>query len=1100
MHLNGNIATIPNLIIKRDGQIVSFDESKITSALSRCFGAIHRTPEIPLDDLSRRVVSVVSARYDMPTVENVQDTVEIILQSVGEYQAAKAYILYRADHERLREERPIPADVRIAFDESARYFPTALQQFQFYDKYSRFDYTLGRRETWIETVNRATDYLVELSNGALDSGVYDQIHSGILEMRAMPSMRLLAMAGPAARRNNLAIYNCSYGPVDSLDMFVEGLIISMSGCGVGFSVERQYVENLPRVVRQRQQKPIQHTIEDSSEGWADSLRFGLELWFAGGDVSFDYSQIRPAGAPLKTKGGRASGPEPLRKMLQFVRSRILARQGSVLRPLDAHDIMCAIGNAAVAGGVRRTAMISLFDYDDHEMKHSKDGDFSRDNNQRWNANNSAVWPNGGPTQIEFARQFLEMAESGRGEPGIFNRENAQNSRPVRRKWAVFGGNPCVTGNTWVMTQEGARQVVDLESVAHSAMIDGELHQTTAAGFWQNGIKEVFKVETSEGYSLRATANHPILNHRGEWVKVMDLRPGDKIRLHNHRGIDWDGDGIFEEGWMLGSLVGDGTFNNDTSAKLCYWGEHRGFMLNQALAFLRKTVGHPSGHEGHEILERNTCEVSSTKLANLAADYGIYRGNKRLNPFVEQTSREFYQGFLRGFFDADGTVIGTQQKGVSVRLSQVDLGNLETVQRMLLRLGIASAIYKNRTDAGYKLLPDGRGGEKDYYCQPLHELVIANDNLFVFAEIVGFSKPDKKERLETKLSAYKRTPNKEKFIATISTIVPDGIEAVYDCSVPGINAFDANGFYVHNCGEINLPPYSFCNLSNVPARSHDTLETLIEKVRLATIMGTIQSTATNFPGLRPIWRQNCEDERLLGVDITGQLDSPITQDAKVLAKLKQVAIETNQEFAARLGINQSAAITCVKPSGNSSVLLDTSPGIHARHAPYYIRNVRISTHSPLFQVMRDAGTPMDPDNGQTPEDATTWVVHFPVKSPDGAIVKRDLSAIAQCEIWLRNKINWTEHNPSATITYKPDEIIDLMAWVWEHREKIGGLSFLPIDDAQYDQMPYVEITAEEYERLADAFPVVDFSKIWRYEESDLTEAAQELACVSGACNL
>ena len=736
---------MPTSIVKRDGRLVDFDIGRIESALTRCFASLDREPRTPVSELAQRVVNIVAARrLDPPTVEGVQDIVEMVLQAAGEFEAAKRYILYRAQHAKEREQRPVPDEIRQAFAESDRYFPTPLQRFQFFDKYSRFNYELGRRETWIETVDRSVDFLHELAGSRLPAETYERIRRAILEMRAMPSMRLLAMAGPAARRNNVTIYNCSYQPVDSIDSFTEALLISMSGCGVGYSVESRYVENFPRIRRQNGTDPSIFTVEDSAEGWAEALRTGLETWFEGGDVRFDLSLLRQSGAPLRTKGGRASGPEPLRAMLEFVRARILARQGSFLRPLDAHDVMCAVGNAAVSGGVRRTAMISLFDYDDEEMRLCKSGDFERDNNQRWNANNSAVWTEGGLTQVEFARHFLDMVQSGRGEPGIFNRQMATSMRPARRAAAAFGTNPC--------------------------------------------------------------------------------------------------------------------------------------------------------------------------------------------------------------------------------------------------------------------------------------------------------------------------------------------------------------------GEIILRPWQFCNLTAAVARQGDTFESLNEKVEIATIIGTIQSMATHFPGLRSQWKENCEEERLLGVDITGQMDSPIAQEAEVKDRLLANAIEVNKQTARALGINQSAAISCVKPSGNSSQLLDCSSGLHARWAPYYIRNIRVASHSPIFKVMRDAGVPMDPENGQLAQNANTWVIHFPVKAPDGAITRNDRSALEQCEYWLQNKLHWTEHNPSVTITYRPEEMIDLMKWVWDHRDMIGGMAFLPAFDAQYAQLPYVEITRQEYERLAAEFPEVDFSKIYRYEEDDRTTAAQELACTAGVCEV
>ncbi len=745
-HSNGKIKlSLPKTIIKRDGREVAFEPQKITVAITKCFSALDREPETPITELTQRVVNIVSARYEKPNVENVQDIVEMVLQAAEEFDAAKAYILYRAEHAKLREERPIPTKVKKAFEASDKYFPTQLQKFQFFDKYSRFNYDLGRRETWVETVDRAVDYLKELSKNKLEKSVYSRIRKFVLEMKSAPSMRLLATAGDAAKRQNISIYNCSYLPVDSVDSFCEILLISMSGCGVGFSVESKYVENLPRVKRQIEGYiPDTFVIPDTTEGWVDALKRGMNTWLDGKDLKFDYTKIRPAGAVLKTKGGRASGPEPLKTLLDFTRARIMERQGSFLRPLDAHDMACMTGYAAVAGGVRRSAMISLFDWDDAEMRQAKSGDFERDNWQRWNANNSVVIPERGLTQAEFSRLMLDMFDSERGEPGIFNRPGALKFRPERRQPADFGSNPC--------------------------------------------------------------------------------------------------------------------------------------------------------------------------------------------------------------------------------------------------------------------------------------------------------------------------------------------------------------------GEINLRPYEFCNLSIAVAREDDTYDSLKEKVEVATIIGTIQTLATDFPGLRPEWKKNCEEERLLGVDITGQMDCPAVQDPSVMTRLRQVVIETNRKYAKKLGIRQAASTTCVKPSGNSSQLFNCSSGLHARWSPYYVRNVRVGAHTPMFKILKDTGVPMDPENGQDADNANTWVAHFPIKSPDGAKTRKSRSALEQCEYWLQNKIFWTEHNPSVTITYQPHEVLELMKWIWDHLDYIGGMTILPAMDAKYAQMPYEEIEKEEYDEFNAKFPKVDFSKLWRYEEEDYTKAAQELACTSGACEI
>jgi ribonucleoside-diphosphate reductase alpha chain len=473
------------------------------------------------------------------------------------------------------------------------------------------------------------------------------------------------------------------------------------------------------------------------------LRDGLWAWFTGYDIQFNFDDVRKAGTPLLTKGGRASGPDPLEKMLAFCRAKILSRQGKRLRPIDAHDMMCAIGQGAVSGGVRRTAMISLFDSDDVAMLYAKDGDFERANSQRWNANNTVVTVMDDP--IVFAEQFLSMLKGGRGEPGIFNPQAALATMPERR--------------------------------------------------------------------------------------------------------------------LIGS------------------------------------------------------------------DFGT-------NP----------------------------------------------------------------------------------------------------------------------------------------------------------------------CAEILLRSAQFCNLTSVVIRAGDQYQDLHDKVQMATILGTIQSLATNFPGLRPQWKTNCEEERLLGVSLDGQMDNAANMTDSVLWSCRQEAVRTNRQYAQILGINQSAAVTCVKPSGNSSQLLNAASGLHTRWAPYYIRNVRLSATSPLAHVLKDAGAPMSPENGDDPENPRTWVVSFPVKTPDGAVTRNDRSAVEQCEWWLKNKIQYTEHNPSVTITYLEEEVVELMAWVWKHRDKVGGMAFLPAFDAKYDQLPYVEITESEYQKRVSEFPDVDWAKVWRYETQDMSTASTTLACEGPICLL
>lgn len=898
---------------KRNGDIVPFDFEKIEHAVVKAAQAVAEVSAViatPPFDSSPIVDAVTDAirRLTVPvSVETIQDAVERALLAHGHRDVARAYMTFRDEKAAIRRRRPVSAATRAAFDEAATYFPTALQQFQFFDKYSRFNYALGRRETWIETVDRAVDFLVELTEattgqrrGEVVEWLRGEGREMMLRMEALPSMRLLAMAGEPVRRQNLAIYNCSAICVDDLQVWVEMLIISMSGCGVGFSVERKYIDKLPSVAMQTGRR-IDHVVVDSTEGWAEALRLGLQSWFVDGvDVRYDFNQVRPAGAPLKTKGGRASGPDPLRIMLLSIRNIILSRQGQRLRDTDAHTISCHVGQAAVQGGMRRTAMISLSDADSTGMARIKQGNYDP---VLWNANNSSVWHDG-VDDLTILRHFVEMDEGKNGERGIFSRDAAMATMPQRRR-AVWpqgvdaGTNPCQPGFATVLTPDGISTFDDIE---------------VGSTIWSGQ----------------------------RWTKV-----------------------------------------------------------------IRK----------------------------------IETGIKPVNVYMTHS----------------GEFIGTENHRVVCRGQKVEVRDADAID-----------------------------------CALWPREVPMTDNHYT-----GLSKD---------VADLTKVPP-EVFTQATYRVIPIGHHRVYDITVDAPeHTYWTGGLLVSNCGEIVLRSSGqLCNLSIAVARTDDTIASLSRKVKAAAIFGTVQATATNFPGLRPVWKENCDAERLLGVDINGQLDCPLFAKgpnsrltAAVYAAMRLAAVEQNNQTAAALGINASTAVTCVKPSGNSSTLLDCSPGLHPRHAAYYIRNVRVSSHSPVYKVLRDAGAPLSPENGQTAETATTWVCSFPCKAPDGATVKADETAIDQLERWLLCKRWYTEHNASVTVTYKPHELVEVAAWVAKHRDVVGGLSFLPYSGAAYEQMPYVEISREEYEARAAAFPVIDWSKLVYYEDRDLTTAAQELACAAGAC--
>ena len=757
--------TIPT-IIKRDGRIVPFDIEKVATAI---FKGMNTMQEGDMDD-ARTVAQQVYAELlrikkkfanFVPTVEGVQDVVELELMRSDYVKTAKHYVIYREERSKLRAQGvEIPENVRKLATDSQKYFKNALGEFVYYRSYSRWIDTEMRRETYIETVDRYISFMKENLGNKLKDAEYKDVRDAILNQHAMPSMRLLQFAGKPARNTNVCAYNCSFIAPESFQDLAEIMYISMCGTGAGWSVESTNAEKFPQIAMQTGEKLPVHVVPDSKEGWADALALGANTWASGKDIEFDFSLLRPEGARLKTMGGKSSGPAPLMRLLGFTRQIMFTRQGKRLRPIDLHDIICMIGDCVVSGGVRRSAMISLSDLGDDQIRDAKKGAFYVTHPHRMLANNSAVYINK-PTNEEFLKEWMALIESRSGERGIFNRGSLATTLPERR------------------------------------------------------------------------------------IKAL---------------------------------------------------------------------------------------------------------------------KEY-----KGYFDPSGKHI----------------------------------------------------------------------------------------------------------IGPIGT---------------------------NPCGEIILQSKQFCNLSEIVARAEDTEASLLKKMRVAVILGTYQSSLTNFPYLSKEWKEHCERERLLGVSITGQWDCPAVRKPEVMRKLKAEAIKVNKEFAKRFGIGESTAITCVKPSGTLSQTVDCSSGMHPRHSKYYIRRIRISATDSLFKMLKDQGVPYHPEVGQSAENATTYVLEFPVKAPSGSIFRDDLSGIQQLEYWKMVKENYTEHNPSITISVGNDEWIEVANWVYTNWDIVGGLSFLPREDAVYKLAPYESIDEKTYKELAKRMEHVDYSKIISYEKQNETDLKKELACVSGVCEI
>lgn len=750
-------------IEKRDTSLAKFDIERIIHAIHKAMQQVNEGSLEEAKAIANKVLVElvrIKRRFKkfVPTVEGVQDAVEKELMVGGYVETAKSYILYREKRaEERRHFREVPEHVKKLAEESQKYFRNKLSEFVYLRTYARWIEEENRRETWIETVDRYINFMRENLGDNLSSKEYSDIREAILNHEIMPSMRLLQFAGKAAKNTNVCAYNCSFLAPERLQDFGEAMYICMCGTGVGFSVESKNVQKLPQIEMQTGEKLPTFLIEDSKEGWCDALTFGLKTWFSGKDVDFDYSKLRPAGARLKTFGGKSSGPEPLRNLLDFARLKIFKRQGRRLSNLDAHDILCKIGEVVVSGGVRRSAMISLSDLDDADMRDAKKGQFYYTDPQRSMANNSAVY-DFQPSNAEFMDEWIALMKSGSGERGIFNRSGLLATLPERR---------------------------------------------TAL---------------------------------------------------------WEEDGLVKNGRIVG-------------------------------------------------------------------------------------------------------MIGTNP-----------------------------------------------------------------------------------------------------------------------------------------CGEIILQSKQFCNLSEIIARANDDEESLMRKMKLATILGTYQASLTNFSYLSKTWKKNCERERLLGVSITGQWDCKAVRKPEILQKLRAEAVRINKVYAKRFDINQSSCITCVKPSGTVSQTVDCASGMHARHSHYYIRRIRISATDALFKMLKEQGVPYHPEVGQHEDNATTFVLEFPVKAPKGAIVKDDISALEQLEHWKMVKLNYTEHNPSVTITVGEDEWISVANWVYSNWNIVGGLSFLPRSNHVYRLAPYEAIDKDRYERLVKQVENIDFSELVRHELFDETEVKAELACAGGACEL
>ena len=961
----------------------------------------------------------------------------------------------------------------------------ALSDYTFYSRYAQYLPEAKRRETWEEAVTRVFDmhrkkYNKQLLESAELKREFGFAESQVKKKRVLGAQRALQYGGDPILKRNERIYNCSSLLVDKPFAFQQVVWLLLAGCGVGFSVQKHHIAKLPRLVRKpKDAEVVKYVVSDTCEGWADAVGVLLSSYFEDGGsfpeykgkiVHFDFSEIRPKGSLIAGQF-KAPGPEPLKNGLEKINNLIVseffASDTVELRPIVAYDILMHSSDFVISGGLRRSATICLFSPDDDEMMKAKTGDWFIKNPQRGRSNNSVVLKRSDTKYEEFKEIFESIKHS--GEPGFFFCDDDYATTT----------NPCVTKDTTVLTSDGIRTVAELIDTQFTAVVDGKEYNTSKKGFWYTGTKQIFKLETAEGYSLRLTDNHKLLcvTETGEeiWKELKDIEIGDKVKLNNHEDYSWgdSNEREFQKGWLTGNLVGDGTFDS-TSAVLRYWNNEQ-ILKETAIEYLTKNFKTYQDFKG-STFNNITSITSSAFKEYLEKNFDIIAKDKTPNINIEKQSSKFLEGYVRGLFDADGSVQGNQEKGISIRLTQNNKDVLAQVQRILLRLGIASTIYEERRPEGWYSLPDGNGGMREYFCKALHELVISKKNIITYANRIGFSSTEKKEKLEQLIKQYKRNPYREKFVATVSNIKEDGVEDVYDVTVDDVHRFDANGIIAHNCVEIGFWPVlpngdsgvNFCNLTEINGKWCTDEEKFLQVCRASAIIGTLQAGYNEFPYLGKTTEEIVRHEALLGCSITGWMDNPdILFDEKILEKGAKEIKKMNEKIAKLIGINPAARLSCSKPAGSTSCVLKTASGIHPHHARRYIRRVQANKQEFPLQHFK-ANNPIAVEESVWSANNTDEVISFLCEVPSGSITKNQVDAVKLLESVKKAQKHWVlagnvperslhpkvTHNVSNTITVHDDEWDSVCDFIYENRQYFTGVSLLPASgDLDYTQAPF-----------------------------------------------
>ena len=960
-----------------------------------------------------------------------------------------------------------------------------LQNYTFVSKYARWLEDKNRRETWKEAVDRVRGMMHTKYDEFGISEDIDWAYDMMYKKKVLGSQRALQFGGDPILKRHAKIYNCTASYCDRPRFFQECFWLLLCGSGTGFSVQKHHVAKLPTLEHEiENDQAIKYVIDDSIEGWANALGVLLSSYFSkpveefkqykNSHIVFDYSNIRPKGSSLASGVGKAPGYEPLANGLEKIRAlldRCISNDQKKLRPIDAYDIVMHSSDAVLSGGVRRSASLALFSPDDDEMAKAKTGNWYVENPQRARSNNSALLLKSETSFEEFAGLMQSVKEF--GEPGFIWSESTE---------MIF--NPCVVADSTVVTDHGIKLVSDLIDKPFNAIVDG-VSYPSYKGFWKTGTKQVIELQFKSGRSLKVTPNHKIMTTTG-WKEAGDINFGENVVINNHRGVTngiakfSQSDNDWKKGYLLGLFLGDGN-NSKNSAQLKWWGESKEQYRREAYQML-SDVGFINNHNRQE---QNSIAVYSSiesrRLMEFAIDHDCMVGtSKRLSKKSICGSWNHISGLIAGYFDADGTVLVNNIKGSSLRISSVQLENLENLQIALNALGIYSKIYKNRRQEGDRTMPDGNGGTKNYFCQASHELVISSDNIVRFSKYIPIKNIDKANKIQIIVNNYQRMPNRTNFTDTLINKTIIGELDVYDCTVENIHAFDNDSVYVHNCVEIGMWPvdgesgktgWQGCNLSTINCSSVENEEDFYERCKVAAIIGTLQAGFTKMEYLGSTSEKIFEREALLGVSLTGTMEKhDLILSEEVLKKGAKIAVDTNKQIAKKININQAARVTCLKPEGTSSSMLGTSSGIHPHHAKRYIRHVQANVLEAPFQHFKKLN-PQACQKSSWSANNTDEVIKFPIEVPDGAKLKNQLPAVEMLGIVRDTQKNWVQsgknrslctqeylsHNVSNTVTVKPDEWESVTKYIYDNRKYFAGISLIPQSgDKDYPQAPFTTV--------------------------------------------